>query len=97
MKAINPDVSLPYWDWGMDYENPSSSPLFNENAFGGNGDNSTNCITNGAFSGIQTQFREQDVSPHCVQRIYGSTGNITTLPPPSLMMGYALFKDCNYY
>jgi hypothetical protein len=76
----------------MDYENPSKSPLFEDDAFGGTGDSSNGCIKTGKFAEIQTQFNENENSHHCVRRAFGST--VKTLSAPSLMMGYALLKEC---
>ena len=96
LRSINPKVSLPYWDWGMDYENPAKSPLFDDNAFGGSGDKTTHCINSGAFAGIRTQFYEGHSDPHCVKRDFMLKNTVTTLTAPSVMMGLALYKECKF-
>jgi hypothetical protein len=71
----------------MDYLDPSNSPLFDDDAFGGNGDPSKgNCINTGKFTGIQTQFYENNLMPHCVKRKFEGK----TLTAPSVMEGLSL-------
>ncbi|RKP05810.1 hypothetical protein THASP1DRAFT_32361 [Thamnocephalis sphaerospora] len=50
LQAIDPPITLPYWDWAYDYEAPHTSLLFNSVYYGGNGDpNDNNCVPNGVF------------------------------------------------
>jgi hypothetical protein len=51
LQTIDSSVMLPYWDWSLDSQNPANSVLFDRNAFGGNGENGTNCVRTGVAAG----------------------------------------------
>ncbi|XJO72296.1 hypothetical protein BDV3_003432 [Batrachochytrium dendrobatidis] len=55
---------LPYWDWSVDSQAPELSPIWNSNAFGGNGNIDTRCIS----TGLIAQTRAQFPTSHCIYR-----------------------------
>ncbi|KAJ3281640.1 hypothetical protein HDU79_010592 [Rhizoclosmatium sp. JEL0117] len=59
--------TLPYWDWTLDASNPSASPIFSDGAFGGNGQGTSQCITNGAFN-QETVTINHPNGPQCITR-----------------------------
>ena len=73
LRQIDSSVTLPYWDEGLDSQNPASSPIFNSNAFGSDGIGSDNCVQSGTFAGWTTYYP----SPHCLKRNFnGGSGQI---------------------
>ncbi|KAH7115400.1 monooxygenase [Dactylonectria estremocensis] len=56
-----------YWDWSLDYQDPFSSAVFDaELGFGGDGDSSTGCVTDGPFKDLQVSTPND----HCLQRSF---------------------------
>jgi hypothetical protein len=52
LQAIDPTISLPYWDWAQDstLANPSTAPLWTDAYIGGDGDPmNSNLVPNGPF------------------------------------------------
>ncbi|KAH8596220.1 hypothetical protein B0O99DRAFT_571195 [Bisporella sp. PMI_857] len=68
--------SLVYWDWSLDWEYLSISPVFsNITGFGGNGDANApksvsdgHCVTDGPFANLQLPLYEGDDHAHCLSR-----------------------------
>ncbi|KXS99614.1 hypothetical protein AC578_9898 [Pseudocercospora eumusae] len=83
--------SLPYWDWSLDWQHPTKSPVFDpESGFGGNGEPSMPspksdgwCLTEGPFAGAMIPFHGKDWTPHCLARKFtnGSTFDGHALRP----------------
>ncbi|KAJ2725480.1 hypothetical protein GGI07_001236 [Coemansia sp. Benny D115] len=48
MQEIDPDVVLPYWNWGTAWQNPMVDPVLSSAFFGGNGRPGDNCVIDGA-------------------------------------------------
>ena len=90
LRQIDSSITLPYWDTGLDSQRPESSPIFNDDAFGGSGDPSNGyCITKGTFAGWNATFRE----PHCVKRRF----QLRPWAPPEDIGRYILNdRDCNF-
>lgn len=65
LREINPSVSVPYWNWAMDAEDPAVSRIW-DRAGGSvrNGFGQADCIPFGPFANMQTSH----TTPHCVQR-----------------------------
>jgi len=64
-----PGVTLTYWDWGHDSQEPQSSPIWGDEPwkFGRNGDpDDDNCVKTGAFASWQPGFPEK----HCLKRVW---------------------------
>ena len=87
--------SLPYWDWTLDWENITLSPIWDtETGFGGTGNASTGnpifkayCVTEGPFANLEIPYFEDIYQPHCLLR--GFDANLedfrTELRPQALM------------
>jgi len=68
LRAIDPCVTLPYWDWSLDSPSEISSPVFAASAFGAKlGSPGTFCTTNGATFGWTPSTGGQ-VLGSCVSR-----------------------------
>ncbi|KAH6569823.1 hypothetical protein BASA61_001475 [Batrachochytrium salamandrivorans] len=63
--------TLPYWDWSVDSQAPEKSPVWGADAFGGDGDNTTDtrCITNGPFVNFTSTFNQAG----CISRTLGES------------------------
>jgi tyrosinase len=67
---------LPYWDWSLDWESPSSSPIWDsESGFGGDGNvtglfiiNEGRCLVNGPFMDMRPLYDNFTANPHCISR-----------------------------
>ncbi|KAL8710083.1 MAG: hypothetical protein Q9225_007361, partial [Loekoesia sp. 1 TL-2023] len=73
---------LTYWDWTLDWENITLSPVWDDKTgFGGTGNASTGtpifkayCVTEGPFAGLEVPYFEDIYKPHCLLR--GFDGNL---------------------
>jgi tyrosinase len=68
-----------YWDWALDFEELSRSPIFDpDHGFGGDGisgqpitsANGT-CVGDGPFSSYHGLYVNSDYAPHCLSRTFG--------------------------
>jgi len=67
---------LAYWDWSLDWENLSKSPVWdNDTGFGGDGDPKGTetvgfgrCVADGPFKDLRPLFYNNDDNPHCLSR-----------------------------
>ena len=68
--------ALPYWDWTLDWEDITVSPVFDPvHGFGGDG-NATGeetvgdgrCVIDGPFAGLQALRYDAAYNPHCLSR-----------------------------
>ncbi|KAJ2163091.1 hypothetical protein GGF46_000020 [Coemansia sp. RSA 552] len=74
MQEIDPDVVLPYWNWGTHWQNPFADPVLSSALFGGNGRASDNCVMDGA----QARWGRNYPSKNCLTRKFrygASTGS----------------------
>lgn len=71
LRNIDSSITVPYWDWALDSQNPASSSVFSNTAFGGNGDAGTGCVTTGVFANTQLTYPK----PHCLQRFFNGPNN----------------------
>ncbi|KAJ2603041.1 hypothetical protein GGF40_000035 [Coemansia sp. RSA 1286] len=71
MQQIDPDVVLPYWNWGTFWNNPLADPVLSSAYFGGNGRPGDNCVIEGA----EERWGRNYPSRNCLTRKYryGST------------------------
>ncbi|KAJ3254081.1 hypothetical protein HK103_007542 [Boothiomyces macroporosus] len=76
LQSIDPSVTLPYWDWSQDSQNPLGSDVLAQSAFGTSIDGS-GCVTGGQFAGWSSA-----VNGGCLKRcsqsgaLYGSTSTV---------------------
>ena len=65
-----------YWDWGLDWENVTTSPVWDdETGFGGNGNPAKgepivhgHCVDRGPFSALEIPYIDSLFHPHCLSR-----------------------------
>jgi tyrosinase len=62
LKTIDNSVTLTYWDWTLDSQDPQTALVFKY--FGLNGNNVTNCIDSGLAAGWMRNIPEK----HCLKR-----------------------------
>lgn len=86
---------LTYWDWTLDWENITMSPIWDvETGFGGSGNVEVgspvfkaHCVTEGPFANLEVPYFEDIYQPHCLLR--GFDENLEDfrleLKPESLM------------
>jgi hypothetical protein len=93
LQSIDSSVTLPYWDWASDAANPADSVVLANDAFGGDGDPETSCVTSGAFANWQVSYP----GPHCLQRRFnGGNARIQRWSSTSQVAALVLrFTDCN--
>ncbi|KFA76950.1 hypothetical protein S40288_05207 [Stachybotrys chartarum IBT 40288] len=67
--------ALPYWDWSLDWENLTGSPIFDSKlGFGSDGDpeapihRTAHCVTDTPFKKLEPQWYGSEYSPHCLTR-----------------------------
>jgi tyrosinase len=75
----------PYWDWTLDAENVSASPVWSSDfGFGGDGNSEQaeegngqrrECVSDGPFAGIRPVYWADTVEPHCLSRNFNDGGN----------------------
>ena len=67
---------LTYWDWTLDWENITMSPIWDvETGFGGNGNAEVgtaflkaHCVTEGPFANFEVPYIDDKYQPHCLLR-----------------------------
>lgn len=86
-------MTLPYWDWASDAANAGNSAVVQ--AFGGDGDPQTACVTRGPFANWEVSYPGQ----HCLQRRFnGGMNNIQRWSSPAQVAALVFrFTDCNYH
>ncbi|RKP37505.1 hypothetical protein BJ085DRAFT_7071, partial [Dimargaris cristalligena] len=77
LQSIDPSVTVPYWDWTIDSQNPAASPVFTAGYAGGNGSGEDNCVQSGPFANYEVSVPE----PHCLTRDFNQGNGISTWWP----------------
>ena len=73
LQKIDPEVTLPYWDWSRDSQAPELSPIFSAEYLGGNGDPMRgNAVTDGPFRDAQFFYPQ----PHPLKREFNEDGRL---------------------
>ncbi|KAI9206015.1 uncharacterized protein BJ171DRAFT_498422 [Polychytrium aggregatum] len=69
LQRIDPDVFVPYWDWGSESQTPELSSIFYSSAFGGHG---PACIPDGIAQGWVRKFPDNDpnLAGSCLCRLW---------------------------
>ncbi|KAJ3380781.1 hypothetical protein HDU92_005776 [Lobulomyces angularis] len=52
----NPNYSLPYWEWTLDFEEPEKAPVWGPDKFGGNGQGEHMCVVDGKFANFTSKI-----------------------------------------
>ncbi|QDZ20169.1 tyrosinase [Chloropicon primus] len=73
LQKIDPGVTIPYWNWALDSEDPLGSPVLSDDFFGSTGDpENSYCVVDGSFGDASNET--------CVQRgIARDSGGFLTL------------------
>ncbi|GAM27431.1 hypothetical protein SAMD00019534_106070 [Acytostelium subglobosum LB1] len=90
----DPTIYIPYWDWSLDYLNPTASILMTDAYFGGNG-GSGGCVTNGQLGKWRPKYNSNgQLVDHCLPRSFGSDMNNYPSPATlnSLIAGSTTFS-----
>ena len=77
LQKIDPSITLPFWDWTLDYNDPTNSIIFRPEYFGGDGDpNNHNCIKDGIAKNwtLLQPYSRTDKNISCVMRCFEFTG-----------------------
>lgn len=86
-----PDYRIPYWQWSLDSQDPSSSPIFKPDTFGTNGDPTTGCVKDGRYKDFT-----QDVGVPASQCITRATSFLNkTFCAPEIV--FNAVKTCSSY
>lgn len=66
MQEIDPDVVLPYWNWGTTWQNPAGDPVLSAQFLGSNGRQGDFCVMDGA----QARWGRYYPNRNCLTRDY---------------------------
>ncbi|KAJ9080268.1 hypothetical protein DSO57_1026792 [Entomophthora muscae] len=79
LHRVNPNVTLPYWDWSVDSQAPHTSPVLSPMFFGSTGNQAGDyCITDGPFSNWTMAYP----TPHCLRRSFDEDAEVSPMPLP---------------
>jgi tyrosinase len=76
LMRINPDVSIPYWDSGLDSARPDASPVLSDAYFGGNGAGAGHAVGDGRFAHRRAYYPR----PHPTARRYDRITRLSGFP-----------------
>lgn len=65
LQKIDPNVTIPYWDWDHDAGSPHLAAVWGTGAFGGNG-KAGDCVVDGKFAGYQVKVPQAQAG--CLRR-----------------------------
>jgi hypothetical protein len=78
LRAIDPTVSLPYWDWAQDSNAPEQSYVWGARYLGGNGGGPNDVVQTGPFAG----WRPLNPQPHGLKRHWSNGTRIAPWASP---------------
>ncbi|PVU97909.1 hypothetical protein BB559_001867 [Furculomyces boomerangus] len=90
MQSIKPGITLPYWDWTIDWKVPEDTVVLSPKMFGTNG-NSKNCVSDGIENGWIKKFPNET----CLKRDY-RYGNSTGSFWPMYAVNSLIEKKSNF-
>ncbi|KAI8912405.1 hypothetical protein EDD86DRAFT_110649 [Gorgonomyces haynaldii] len=73
LQSIDPTILLPFWDWTLDSQHPTSSDVLQPQYFGGNGKGASHCVMDGVAAGWQTSYPTTRAQPSCLRRCFEMT------------------------
>ena len=85
LKSSDPGVSLPYWDFSVDWQAPQSSAIFTPTYLGGNGQGLLDSVVDGAFAPWQVGYPgllNVLPLPHVLRRHFNSGPSIQSFASP---------------
>ncbi|KAI8057742.1 hypothetical protein BDF22DRAFT_662196 [Syncephalis plumigaleata] len=84
LQQSNKDVMLPYWDWSIDSQAPSTSIIFRPDYFGGDGRDGDHCVEDGPFAEATIYYPR----PGCLTRNFQQfRGAIDNFYSPEALQG----------
>ncbi|RKP37296.1 hypothetical protein BJ085DRAFT_19981, partial [Dimargaris cristalligena] len=90
LQKVDPSVILAYWDWSIDSQTPSNSPVWNDYGHsGGEGQ----CVLDGSFSGWQAQYNLNGTDLHCLRRAWNQGTSMGSVFPPEYLEQNARDND----
>ncbi|GKT58439.1 tyrosinase-like protein [Colletotrichum tofieldiae] len=83
--------ALPFWDWSLDWDDITNSPIFDGKlGFGGDGDpkapehQSAHCVTDLPFKNLRPQWYGSTYDPHCLARSFNEDWSAHYMNPEAL-------------
>ncbi|MGE7186771.1 tyrosinase family protein [Peribacillus sp. NPDC006672] len=84
LQSIDPSVTIPYWDWAADseLEDPASSPIWDSDFMGGNGNKrKNNLVDSGPFAAGGWEVLDEEGKPSGgLKRNFRSSEQVANLP-----------------
>ncbi|KAJ1952995.1 hypothetical protein IWQ62_006094, partial [Dispira parvispora] len=77
LQSVSPGVTIPYWDWTMDAEDPANSIVFTSQCAGGNGAGEQKCVSNGPMANYTMDTPRR----HCLGRDFNEGNKISAWWP----------------
>ncbi|KAJ9086305.1 hypothetical protein DSO57_1005583 [Entomophthora muscae] len=71
LQTIDPEVTIPYWDWSQYAQHPRLDPVLSNRLFGGSGSGheTSGCVTTGLFRNFNVFYwHDGGKSEHCLYR-----------------------------
>jgi hypothetical protein len=93
LQSIDGSVTAAYWDWSLDSNNMAASPVFDADAFGGNGDSSTKCVGSGLTKGWKVDLRQYVSNRTCLKREFSFSGGFHKFTMDNYYKTYSSFED----
>ncbi|RKP06671.1 hypothetical protein THASP1DRAFT_18167, partial [Thamnocephalis sphaerospora] len=85
LQAVDPSVTLPYWDWSADAQAPEASPILSRTWFGTNGQGPNFCLKDGFYANFRPLYHAADQPGHCIQRRFDAGNRINAFASPELL------------
>jgi tyrosinase len=88
LQQIDPNVTLPYWDWPADHD--AASPIWGPDFLGGNGQGADGRVPDGPFAGSTGSWPlrvldDPQNHPRYLTRFLGQAADAKTLPTSSMV------------
>ncbi|KAI8912409.1 hypothetical protein EDD86DRAFT_181878, partial [Gorgonomyces haynaldii] len=95
LKSIEPSVSLPFWDWTLDSQNPAQADIFLPQYLGGNGKLPNMCVTDGIAANWTINYPTAPTrpGPACLKRCFSFTGLYSPEAVAATLVGSADYNN----
>ncbi|KAL7749189.1 hypothetical protein RI367_005340 [Sorochytrium milnesiophthora] len=101
LREIDPTVTIPYWGWDEDSDNPEGSPVMTAAAYGSSVPNQ--CIPDGPFQSFTTHVVrttpgssvDAQGAPRCVTRGFDPNGQSSRIPSTAVL-GQLISQSARY-
>ncbi|OHW95205.1 tyrosinase central domain containing protein [Colletotrichum incanum] len=101
-KSCGYEGALPFWDWSLDWDDITNSPIFDSKlGFGGDGDpeapehKGAHCVTDLPFKDLTPQWYGTTYDPHCLARSFNEDWYAHYMNPEALekVMAATSYED----